>query len=171
MPLPAQMALDAIPPTGYSFSIHRTHRIRAGASLQSSFMATIIKEIIIAAPPNVVWDAVRDVSAVHRRLVPGVLLDAQMDRDARIVTFANGLVARELIVTIDDTHRRLVYASIGGRARHHNASMQVLPHGEDTRVIWITDLLPDEMAAPVRALVDEGARVMKQTLEQSAVAG
>jgi carbon monoxide dehydrogenase subunit G len=134
-------------------------------------MATIVKEIIIAAPADAVWDAVRDVSAVHRRLVPGVLLDARMDRDARIVTFANGLVARELIVTIDDTHRRFVYASIGGRARHHNASIQVFPEGNNSRVVWITDMLPDEMAEPVRALVDEGARVMKQTLEQSASAG
>jgi carbon monoxide dehydrogenase subunit G len=132
-------------------------------------MATIIKEFIIAAPADAVWDAVRDVGAVHQRLVPGVVRDTQMDRDARIVTFANGLVARELIVTIDDKRRRFVYASIGGRARHHNASIQVLPHGESARIVWITDLLPDEIAEPIRALVDEGARVMKQTLEQSAV--
>ena len=134
-------------------------------------MATIIKEIAIAASAETVWDAVRDVSAVHQRLVPGLLLSAQMDRDARIVTFANGLVARELIVTIDDKHRRFVYASIGGRARHHNASIQVLPQGEHARLVWITDLLPDEMAEPIRGLVDEGARVMKRTLERSAVAG
>jgi carbon monoxide dehydrogenase subunit G len=133
-------------------------------------MATIIKQFIIDAPADFVWDAVRDVSAVHERLVPGVLLDAQMDRDARLVTFANGLVARELIVTIDDNRRRLVYASVGGRARHHNASIQVLPAGEHARVVWITDLLPDELAEPIRALVDEGARVMKRTLEESAVA-
>jgi carbon monoxide dehydrogenase subunit G len=133
-------------------------------------VATIVKEIIIAAPVESVWDAVRDVSAVHQRLVPGILHNAQMDHDARLVTFANGLVARELIVTIDDKRRRFVYASIGGRARHHNASIQVLPHGEHTRLVWITDLLPDEMAEPIRELIDEGSRVMKQTLERTAVA-
>ena len=136
----------------------------------SSEMATIIKEIIIAAPADVVWDAVRDVSAVHERLAPGAVLDTQMDRGARLVTFANGFVARELIVTIDDKHRRLVYASIGGRPRHHNASMQVLPHGDGARVVCVTDLLPDEMAEPIRALVDERARLMKRTLEESVVA-
>ena len=134
-------------------------------------MATIVKEIIVAAPVDVVWDAVRDVGAVHQRLVPGVLLDARMDGDARVVSFANGLVARELIVTIDDEHRRFVYASVGGRAKHHNASIQVLPHGKGARLVWITDLLPNEMAEPIQALVDDGARVMKQTLEQAVTAG
>ncbi|TMG96892.1 MAG: SRPBCC family protein, partial [Betaproteobacteria bacterium] len=38
-------------------------------------MASIHKEIVIDAPARDVWDAVRDVGAVHRRLVPGVLTD------------------------------------------------------------------------------------------------
>jgi len=130
-------------------------------------MATIVKEIIIAAPADAVWDAVRDIDRVHQRLVPGVLLDARMDGDARVVSFANGLVARELIVTVDDEQRRFAYASVGGRAKHHNASIQVFPHEQGSRLVWITDLLPNELAAPIRALVDEGARVMKRTLEQS----
>jgi hypothetical protein len=32
---------------------------------------------------------------VHRRLAPGFVVDAKMDGDARIVTFANGNIARE----------------------------------------------------------------------------
>jgi hypothetical protein len=34
---------------------------------------------------------VRDVGAVHRRLVPGIVVDARLDGDARVVTFANGM--------------------------------------------------------------------------------
>ena len=64
-------------------------------------MASIHKDIIIDASPNDVWDAVRDFGAVHRRLVPGFVLDSRLDGDARIVTFANGMVARELLVDCD----------------------------------------------------------------------
>src|SRR6266702_893667 len=60
-------------------------------------MASIHKYIPIDAHPDEVWDAVRDFGAVHRRLVPGFVLDARLDGDARIVTFANGTVARELL--------------------------------------------------------------------------
>jgi carbon monoxide dehydrogenase subunit G len=135
-------------------------------SAEGLIVATIHKEILIDAPPADVWAAVRDVAAVHQRLVPGVLLDARMEGDARVVTFANGLVARELIVTVDDEARRFAYASTGGRARHHNASIQVFDDGRGSRLVWITDLLPDELKQPISALVEQGAQVMKQTLER-----
>jgi hypothetical protein len=60
-------------------------------------MASIRKEILINARPEEVWAAVRDVGAVHHRLVPGVVVDAHLEAGARVVTFANGVVARELI--------------------------------------------------------------------------
>jgi hypothetical protein len=71
-------------------------------------MASIHKEILIRARPQDVWAAIRDVGAVHQRLTPGVLIDARLDGVARIVTFANGAVVRELIVDLDDEARRLV---------------------------------------------------------------
>jgi len=133
-------------------------------------MATIYKEIVISAPVHVAWDAIRDAGEVHRRLAPGILLDARLDGDARVVTFANGLIARELLVTIDDEARRFAYASVGGRATHHNASMQVFPHGEGTRFVWITDVLPDEIADSIRALVEQGSQIIKRTLEGASAA-
>jgi len=129
-------------------------------------MACILKEFIVDAPPDAVWDAVRDVGAVHQRLVPGVLRDARLEPGSRVVTFANGMVVRELIVDLDDARRRFAYAAVGGRTTHHNASIQVLAEGSGrSRLLWITDLLPDEMAAPIAALVEQGAKVMKETLE------
>jgi hypothetical protein len=119
---------------------------------------------------HVAWDAIRDAGEVHRRLAPGILLDARLDGDARVVTFANGLIARELLVTIDDEARRFAYASVGGRATHHNASMQVFPHGEGTRFVWITDVLPDEIADSIRALVEQGSQIIKRTLEGASAA-
>lgn len=135
-------------------------------------MASIRKEIVIKAPPEKVWAAVRAVGAVHERLVPGLVIDTRLELDlegaslARVVTFANGLVLRELIVDIDDEAHRLAYASVGGRASHHNASLQVLAEGSEMcRVVWITDVLPHELAAFVNELVEQGAKVMKQTFE------
>jgi carbon monoxide dehydrogenase subunit G len=138
--------------------------------VETQCMATIHKEIIIRAPVHAAWDAIRDVGAVHRRLAPGILLDATLDGDARVVTFANGLVARELIVTIDDEARRFAYASVGGRATHHNASMQVFPHGEGTRFVWITDVLPEEIAESIRSLVEQGSEIIRRTLERTPAA-
>lgn len=129
-------------------------------------MASIRKEVVVDAPVDVVWDAVRDVAQVHRRLVPGVLTDARLEQDARVVTFANGWVVRERIVDVNDTDRRLAYAALDARISHHNASIQVLTEGADKcRLVWITDLLPQDMVEPVAALVERGATVMKQTLE------
>ncbi|MGN6117219.1 MAG: SRPBCC family protein, partial [Nitrobacter sp.] len=80
-------------------------------------MASIYKEIALDARADDVWDAIRDFGAVHRRVAPGFLLDARLDGDARIVTFSNGTVAREVLVTCDDTRKRLVYAVASERVK------------------------------------------------------
>ena len=129
-------------------------------------MASIRKNIPIDAPADEVWAAIRDVGAIHRRLATGFVTDTQMDgEDARVVTFASGLVVRELIVDVDDAARRLAYAAVGGRSRHHSASFQVFPDGPDrARVTWIADVLPHEVAAPIGEMMEAGARAMQRTL-------
>jgi hypothetical protein len=135
-------------------------------------MASIHHEIPIDAPLEDVWDAIRDVGAVHERLAAGFVVDDRLDGDARVVTFVNGFTVRELIVDVDDERRRLAYAAVGGRASFHHSSMQVLADGPARcRIVWITDVLPHEMAEPIRALVEQGAAAMKRTLERAAVTG
>jgi carbon monoxide dehydrogenase subunit G len=132
-------------------------------------MASIRKEIAIAARPDDIWDAVRDVGAVHRRLAPGFVVDTRMDGDARIVTFGNGLVARELIVDIGEEARRLTWSVVGGRMTHHNASLQVFPDGDSrSRVVWIADLLPNDLTGTVAGMIEQGMAAMKRTLEAQA---
>jgi len=129
-------------------------------------MASIRREMLVEADPKEVWDAIRDVGAVHTRLAPGFVVDTRLEEGARVVTFANGLVARELIVDIDDDARRLVWAVVGGRPTHHNGSLQVFPeHGGHSRVVWIADLLPNELAGIIAGLMDQGMTAMKKTLE------
>jgi carbon monoxide dehydrogenase subunit G len=133
-------------------------------------MAHIHKEISIDASPEAVWDALRDWGALHVRLVPGFVVDTQLDGEDRIVTFANGMVVRELLVDLDDDARRLAWAIVGGPYAHHSASAQVFPEGESAcRFVWIADLLPNELAASTGEAMQQGTNVVKQTLEVQAV--
>ena len=135
-------------------------------------MASIRREIHLEAGAEQVWDAIADVGAVHTRLAPGFVIDTRLEGGARVVTFGNGLVARELIVDVDHGSRRLVWAVVGGRPTHHNASVQVVAEAERrSRVIWIADLLPNELASPIASLIDQGMAVMKKTLESRVEVG
>jgi hypothetical protein len=132
-------------------------------------MASIHKDIIIDANPADVWDAVRDFGAVHTRLVPGFVLDSRLDGDARVVTFSNGTVARELLVDCDDERRRLVYAVVSERVKQHSASVQVTaqPDGR-SRLAWTVDVLPHEIAPYMNAQMDQAALAMQKNFARSA---
>jgi hypothetical protein len=128
-------------------------------------MASIHKEIPIDTLPDDVWAAVRDFGAVHQRLAPGFVIDARLEGDARIVTFHNGTVARELLVDCDDARRRLVYAVISERVKHYSASVQVAADGEArTRMIWIVDVLPNEIAPYIAGQMDQAVLAMQTAL-------
>ncbi len=135
-------------------------------------MASIRKDILTSASPATVWDVIRDIGAVHTRLAPGIVTDTKLDGDARIVTFANGMVVREPIVAIDDAAMRLVWTAEGGRTAHYNSSMQVFADGAaGSRLVWISDFLPNEAAEGIGPVMQAGAAVMKQTLDRAAAQG
>jgi carbon monoxide dehydrogenase subunit G len=129
-------------------------------------MATITRSVDVALAPGQVWDAVRDWGHVHQRLCPGALTDCVVEEGVRTVTFANGLVARELIVAVDDEARRLVWSVVGSALlTHHNGAMQVLADGSGSRIVWIADILPHDAAERVAGFMDLGCSAMKATLE------
>lgn len=132
-------------------------------------MASIIKEIRLETTAADAWGAVRDFGAVHERMAPGFLTDAVLEGTTRIVTFANGMLVREMLVAIDDEHRRLAYTNELEFATHHRASVQVHDDGEGCQFIWITDVLPDELAAPISDMMDAGVEALRHTLESSSV--
>src|SRR3977135_2268930 len=132
-------------------------------------MASIHKDIPIDAQPADVWAAVRDFGAGHQRLGPGFVLDARLDGDPRIVTFANGTVARELLVDCDEPRRRLVYAVVSERVKHYSASVQVTADGDTrTRLILIVDVLPHEIAAYIDGQMEQAALAMQKALGRHA---
>ena len=115
-------------------------------------MASIHKEILIEARPEDVWEAIRDVGAIHRRLAPGFVVDTQ----ARRRRPHRDLRQRHGRARADRRHRRAITAAwswsvVGGRMTHHNASLQVFADGESrSRVVWIADLLPNDLAGDRR---------------------
>ena len=131
-------------------------------------MASVHKDFTIDAQPDVVWDAVRDFGAVHQRLNPGFVVDCRLEGNTRILTFHNGVVAREELVDCDDTRRRLVYAIIGGeRVRHYNGSVHVFRDGENrTRMTWVVDVLPNDIAPYIASQMDIAITAMQKTLRQ-----
>jgi len=130
-------------------------------------MASLHKEITIERSKQSVWDAIRDVGAIQKRLVPGFVVNCKLEGDWRTVTFANGMVVRELIIAVDDQTCRHAWSARGEPLTHHNASIQVFSDGHDKcRVVWIADLMPNEAAEAVGEMIDEGLATMKQTLER-----
>lgn len=114
-------------------------------------MASIHNDVFLPAAARDVWNAVRDFGALHQRLVPGFVTACTLDGDARIVTFANGSVAREVLVACDDARQRLVYAINNERLKHYSASVQVIAEGDGKcRLVWIIDMLPNELAPYVQ---------------------
>jgi carbon monoxide dehydrogenase subunit G len=131
-------------------------------------LASIRKQIEVDVAPAKAWDAIRDVGAAHTRLFPGALSDCRLEGDVRVVTFANGLVVREPIVSVDDEQMRFAWTAVGGRATHYNASLQVFANADgSSRVVWLVDVLPNEIAGTVEGLMIGGTAAMKATLERA----
>jgi hypothetical protein len=151
-------------------------------------MTTLRHTITLAAEPDAVWDAIRDFGAIHERLAVGFVTATQRDGDQRIVTFANGVVARESLISTDDERRRLAYSITESPAAmtYHHGSFEVDPvdgvdHHEPqrvagaaparTRVVWTVDLLPAEAAPVIDAMMAAGVDAMATTLERLAPQG
>ncbi|HSH99166.1 MAG TPA: SRPBCC family protein [Reyranella sp.] len=129
-------------------------------------MATLRRQLALNANASTVWSALRDFGAVHTRVAPGFLTKLEMDHGDRIVTFFNGMVARERLVTVDDEDCRLVYSVVEGRASHYNAAVQVFPEGDGrSRLVWTIDLLPNDLAPAIGGMMDHATGFMKKALE------
>jgi Polyketide cyclase / dehydrase and lipid transport len=140
--------------------------VDARLRLASTSVPSIRKEIQIAAPPEKVWDALRDFWALHERLVPGFVTDCRMDGEDRIVTFANGATYREVLIDSDDDARRLAWSIVDEPYEHHNGVAQVFTEGDGCLFVWTTDLIADdEVVMLTDQSMETGVGVVKKTLE------
>jgi hypothetical protein len=136
-------------------------------------MTTVRKQVIIDASPDAVWDAMRDVGALHTRLVPGFVTDTRLETpDVRVVTFFNGMIIREPIISLDDDLRRIAWTASGDSLpfTHYNSAAQVFAEGERARVVWTADFLPTDPAPFVTSMLEKGLAAMKQVFENDATA-
>lgn len=127
---------------------------------------TIRKEFHIDASPEAVWDALRDIGALHTRLVRGFVTDTRLEGQDRIVTFGNGMVARERIFGIDEAARRVTYGAVDGVGMSfHRATAEVTPDpAGGTRFVWTAEVAPPEIAERISPMMDAGAQAMQRTL-------
>jgi hypothetical protein len=128
-------------------------------------VASVIREIIIEAPHEKVWDVVGDFANGPLRFAPGMLVNCRVDEtDVRTITFADGTAARERLIARDEQARRIVWGWVADEVIHDNTSMQVFAQGEaQSRLVWIHDTLPDELTGWLATAMDQLAPVFQQT--------
>jgi hypothetical protein len=74
-------------------------------------------------------------------------------------------VARELLVDCADERRRLAYAVVSERLTQHSASIEIIADGDKScRMVWITDVLPHEIASYISTQMDQGALAVQAAL-------
>ena len=134
-------------------------------------MASIRTEFPIDVDASRVWQVIGDWADGPVRMARGLVVSSDAEGTVRVVTFADGMIAREQLVTREDDARSIVYSMVGDTVRpeHDNAVMQIVPEGADRcRFIWTRDVLPDELAESLRAAMEDAGAVIKRTLEEDA---
>jgi Polyketide cyclase / dehydrase and lipid transport len=137
-------------------------------ALEGDNVGTYRFEALIDLPVAEAWRALREFGGADRLFAP-VIARCVLEGDIRTVTFGNGAVVRERLITCDENGRRLVYCVIGGSFEFHSASLQLEPETDSScRVIWLTDFLPETRGEVVGPLVEQGGRSLKRNLESTA---
>lgn len=131
-------------------------------------MATVRKTVAINRSANDVWDAVSDAGQLHTRVAPGMVVDTRLEDDGevRIVTFANAVVLRELMISNDAETMRLAWSAQSEHWTHHNASLQIFSTGDDQcEAVWTADVLPHAAAVLMDQFLTAGLGAMKAHME------
>ncbi len=131
-------------------------------------MATVRTEFEVAADAADIWAVIRRFDTGPLRMAPGFVTGCTADGDHRSVTFADGTVVRERLVSIDEERMRVAYSVVGGdvRPEHDNAVMRVIPLAPGrSRFLWLRDLLPAESAGAFLASMRAGGEYIKRTFE------
>ena len=140
----------------------------AAPGREAGFMASIRTEFEIDVDADRAWRVIGDWADGPVGMGRGYVVSSHAVADVRVVTFAKGTVARERLVARDETAHRIVYSLIGDTVcpEHDNAAMQIVVNGAGCcRFVWSRDVLPNELAGPLLAVMEEAAPIIKRTLE------
>lgn len=127
-------------------------------------MATVRYDVHIDRTPDEVYAAVADVAGMPKWF-PG-MKEASLDGDRRTMTLEMGIDLVEQVVTNDAALRRYQYSIVEGiPLEHHLGTVDVLPDGDGSRVVYGTDIRPDELAGIVGPATEGGLAGLKALLE------
>lgn len=131
-------------------------------------MASIRSECEIDVDADQAWRVIGNWADGPTGMANGYVVSSSAEGDMRVVKFAKGTVARERLVARDEAERRIVYSLIGDTVcpEHDNTAMQIVAAGPGRCLfVWSRDVLPDELAGPLHAAMEEAAQAIKRTLE------
>ena len=130
---------------------------------------TISKTFVVDAPAVQVWAALSDVHALPTRLATGFVTDSRKDGDDRLLTFANGMEARERILAVDEAQQCVTYSVISEEMSFHRASATVTmrPDGQ-SEFAWTAQVAPPELGPGMDQMMEVGAAAIRHTLEAAA---
>lgn len=128
-------------------------------------MATIRHHTQIDRSPDDVWQAVADAGAISAWFP--LIAESRAEGGNRFCTLQGGGKLEEEIVTSDDELRRFQYRITGGDMpfEFHLGTVDVLPNGEGSLVIYSTDVTPAEVADQMNGVLSEGLHGLKAHLE------
>lgn len=128
-------------------------------------MATIRHHTQIDRSPDDVWRAVADAGAISAWFP--LIEESRAEGDRRFCSLEGGGRLEEQIVTSDDELRRFQYRITGGDmpVEFHLGTVDVLPNGQGSLVVYSTDVTPDEVADQMNGVLVEGLQGLKTHLE------
>lgn len=127
-------------------------------------MATLTRRFPVDVDVERAWARVSDVGSVNELI--DFLGEVTLDGDRRVCAMPDGGQLDELIVTVDDARRRLVYSIVDSpfQFSHHSASMQVVDRNGTTEFVWTTDFKPDAIAPALEEAVDAAVVSIERSL-------
>ncbi len=128
-------------------------------------MATIRHHARIAAPPDEVWKAVADAGSISTWFP--LIEESRAADGKRFCTLKGGGKLEEEIVTSDDDLRRFQYRITAGDipVEFHLGTVDVLPDGDTSLVVYSTDVTPDAVAEQMDGVISQGLQGLKDHLE------
>lgn len=118
-------------------------------------MSTVFRSAFLSVDPQKAWQRIAAVEKVHE-ILPAIV-SCTLDGDNRSCTFDNGAVLKERVVAVDAHLMRVAYTITDSPfdLEYHSASMQVVPEGTGARILWTTDVKPDQFKTEMASLFDQ----------------
>ena len=126
-------------------------------------MKTVTIEATLAASVDTVWAVISDVSRCD--WVPAVD-SIELDGDVRKFTMAGIGEVHERILLVDEVAHRFQYSAIKtpSMVQHHLATMELSGEGDSCRLVWTSEIEPDEFADAIRQGMDVSLKGLEAVL-------